>query len=130
MEVVQTVNEMFLQAKALEQSGELEAAADIYNRIITADKLNEAAYDRLMIIYRKLKDAKKEQWTIDAGIKAYRHFYKQKRPHSRNKKIKELSQALMKSTGLTDKKGNSVFIPEPIARWQKRKTLLEKKAGK
>ncbi len=121
---------MLLQARSLEQSGNLEEAARLYNGIVIADKLNELAYDRLMIIYRKLRNAKNEIAIIDVAINAYQRFYKQKVLHSRNRKIRELSQAVMKTTGLIDKKGNSLFTPEPIARWQKRKALLEKKAGK
>jgi hypothetical protein len=44
---------------------------------------------------------------------------------SRNRStIKRLSTAISKSAGLADKKGNSTFIPEPIARWTKRKTTV------
>jgi len=40
------------------------------------DPLHTDAYDRLMIIYRKEKDYKKELSVINSGIKVFEKFYK------------------------------------------------------
>jgi hypothetical protein len=96
-----------------------------YEEAIKKNALAEKAYDRLMIIYRKEKNYKKELRIIIAGIKAFETFYRSKK--SRSKKIADISQKLNRSFGFTDKKGNTLYDPEPIARWKKRKEVVEKK---
>ena len=96
-----------------------------FEEAIKKNTLAEKAYDRLMILYRKEKNYKKEFRIITAGIKAFESFYKSKK--SRSKKIADISQKLNRSFGFTDKKGNSLYDPEPIARWKKRKEVVEKK---
>lgn len=96
-----------------------------YEEVIKKNALAEKAYDRLMILYRKEKEYKKELRIINAGIKSFEAFYKSKK--SRSKKIADISNKLNRSFGFTDNKGNSVYDPEPIARWKKRKAVVEKK---
>ena len=48
----------------------------------------------------------------------------------KNSTAAKLSTAFMKSTGLLDKKGNAVYVPQPVARWKKRKLTAEKKLGR
>jgi tetratricopeptide (TPR) repeat protein len=115
----------------LEEADEAEANEDIsiaiknYEEAIEKDPIAEKAYDRLMILYRKEKDYKKELRLINAGIKAFENFYKSRK--SGSKKIAEISKKLNRSFGFTDKKGNAVYDPEPIARWKKRKITVEKR---
>ncbi len=78
-----------------------------------------------MIMYRKLKDYKKELAVIDRGIKAFEDFYGSK--VSKSKKAAEISNKLAKSLGLIDKKGNSTYDPEPIGKWKKRRLVVEKR---
>jgi hypothetical protein len=47
-----------------------------------------------------------------------------------SKKISEISSILNKAFHLVDKKGSSLYAPEPIDRWEKRKGVVEKKMGK
>ena len=113
------------KAREAESEGNLEQAASLYEKIIQERPREEFAFDRLMIIYRKLKRYKDEVKIIDAGIKAFENLYKSK--HSGSRKIAEISSALLKSTGLADKKGNQLYEPEPMGKWKKRKALVEKK---
>src|SRR5436190_1463130 len=122
---VKTVKEIITEAKDAENSEQPEAAIKLYEQALQQDGLNEYAYNRLMIIYRKLKDKKKELQVISNALKAYSKFYKSKKRTT--KSITEISNKLNKSFGLTDKKGNMLYSPEPIATWQKRKELLEKR---
>ena len=115
------------EAKDLERQGEPEKAAAIFEKLITRDPLNEYAYDRLMIIYRKSKNYKKEKAVIAAGIRAFEQFYKNTSKIAATKEIVSLSKALMKATGLADKKGNLLYDKEPLARWKKRKQVVDKK---
>ena len=121
-----SIQQIIAKAKAAETARELDDAAGIYEQLVEQDNLNEYAYERLMIIYRKQQLYKDELRTINAGIKAFENFYHSKLK-GKSKKITELSNALLKSTGLLDKKGNTLYDPEPIGKWKKRKAVVEKK---
>lgn len=118
-----------IKQKLEEASEEEEADSSIaikeYEEVIKADPLAEKTYDRLMILYRKEKYYKKELKLIDSGIKAFEKFYRSKKTGS--KKIADISNKLNKSFGFTDKKGNAVYEPEPIAKWKKRRLTVDKR---
>jgi tetratricopeptide (TPR) repeat protein len=115
------------KAKFFEQQEEPGKAVAAYEKLIKENPLNEYAYDRLMIIYRKGKEYKKEKVIINKAIKAFEQFYKSASRISRSKKVLSLSKAFMKSTGLADNKGKLLYQKEPLARWNKRKMVVEKK---
>lgn len=121
----QAVKDMLVIAREAEHNGNIESAIEEYGKILKSDQLNETAYNRLMILYRKLKAVKKEVNTINTAIKAYEQFYKSR--SSKSKKIIDISGKLNKAVGLLDKKGQSIYEPEPIAGWRKRKVMLEKR---
>ena len=110
----------------LEKQGELDQAARVFEKLVEADPLNEKAYNRLMIIYRKNRDYKKELATIKKGMSAFEHLFKSSSKLPRSRKIKTLSNSLLKSLGLTDKKGNMIDTREPLNRWSKRKLVVER----
>ncbi|HTD94963.1 MAG TPA: hypothetical protein VK644_14155 [Chitinophagaceae bacterium] len=117
-------------AKGLEweKAGETDKAINAYEKIIKKNPLQEQAYERLMIIYRKQKEYRKELAIIKAGIAAFNKFYATAMKPSTDKKVISISRALLKSTGLADKKGNPLFQREPIGKWTKRKQMVEKRA--
>jgi hypothetical protein len=119
-----TKSEIFALAKEKETASEWNEAAALYERLIKMDSLNENAYDRLMIVYRKLKDPKKELEVINSAIAAYENLYT--RNQNVSAKVKQLSKALQKATGLTDKKGSDIYQPQPLQKWNKRKLTVEK----
>lgn len=113
-------------AKKLPATGKpVEAIAD-HLRSIKTDPLNNYAYNRLMIIYRKNKDPKKELAIINKAIRAFESFY-----HSSKKKqakaVHNLSLKLSKTLGLTDKKGKPIYDMEPVRSWKKRREVVMKK---
>jgi tetratricopeptide (TPR) repeat protein len=116
-------------AKEHEREGEFAEATVAYEKLVKKKPLNEAAYNRLMMLYRQLKEYEKELRIIKQAIAAFEDFYKrsQKTP---GKKIATLSTALAKSTGLMDKKGKNVYEPGPLGRWRKRKEVVENKVRK
>lgn len=119
------------KAKEAEADGELEQAAGMYERVINEKSIDDFPYDRLMIIYRKLKQYKDELRIINKAIKLYEDFYKKPvRKSAKQQKLATLSNAFIKSAGLKDKKGNLLYVPEPISRWMKRKAVVEKKLKK
>jgi hypothetical protein len=111
-------------ASQLEAEGRLTEAANIYERLIKTKTLDEQPYSRLMIIYRKLKQPADELRVIKFAIGVFESKYLKK---SRSKKLTELSNALIKSSGLGNGKGKLFVYPEPIGKWYKRKEIVEKK---
>lgn len=125
-----TSGERLVLAKQYEDKGEVENAILIYEKIIRESKLNQNAYDRLMILYRKQKDYKKEIELIGKAVKAFEELYDHSSKKNADKKTIALSKALNKLTGLADRKGRSLYEPEPIGRWKKRKQVAEKRLKK
>ena len=130
MQAVVAISKLLANAKQATDADDYEQAIELYNQVLKADELNEQAYNRLMIIYRKLKLPKQEVAIINAGIKAFEKFYKPTLKSAKSKRVAEISNALLKSTGLADKKGNTLYEPEPINTWRKRKLIAEKKLKK
>ncbi len=97
-----------------------------YEKLTRAFPLKETPYDRLMILYRKAKDYDKELTVVNRAIGAFEKHYGKTEKSSAGK-ISNLSKKISKSMGLVDKKGQPVYDHEPIARWKKRKNLIEKK---
>ena len=128
MAKVLSIKKTIEEATEAEEKEDASLAIKDYESAIEANPLLEKAYDRLMILYRKEKDYKNELRTINTGIKAFESFYKSRK--SGSKKIAEISKKLNRSFGFTDKKGNAVYDPVPIARWKKRKVTVEKRIKK
>jgi tetratricopeptide (TPR) repeat protein len=128
---LQTEGDWITRATDLEKNGELDRAADAWLRVLKAHSLYVPAYDRLMIIYRKQKEYHKELKMINKAISVFKERFEKKKP-AYNKKITALSKALLKATGLGDKKGGSLYQLGELARWNKRKKLLQNRlsAGK
>ena len=111
-----------------EATGNLQQAAKHYEQAIKDERPDEVPFNRLMVIYRKLKQPKDELRVIKQGIKKFEDFYKGQSKPSKAKKLSQLSEAFMKSSGLKDKKGKNLYNPEPIGSWMKRLENLERKA--
>jgi tetratricopeptide (TPR) repeat protein len=124
--------DLITKAEEAENNGQLDEAVKLYREAMKVEPSYELPYDRLMIIYRKQKNYKEELKIINEGIRFFteQHENKQKEMIGANKKIAQLSNALMKSVGLKDKKGKSIYYPEPVPKWQKRKQVAEKKLKK
>ena len=111
---------------------DLKRAATLYEQAIKEKPTDEFSYNRLMIVYRKLKQYKDELRVINKAIKNFKEAHAKKigKGLRKNSTVGKLSAALMKTAGLLDKKGNAVYVPEPIARWEKRKLTVEKRLKK
>ena len=130
MEPAEHFLEYIKQAKEAEEEGEEERAAELYEKAVKQKPLLELPYNRLMVFYRKRKQYAKELKIIDKGLQVYTDQYeKKKQPFKGAGKVAQLSKALLKS--MTVGKGaveNS--YPEPIAKWLKRKEVVEQKIKK
>jgi tetratricopeptide (TPR) repeat protein len=116
------------EAKAAEEDDELLKAAELYELAIKQKPLEEEPYNRLMIIYRKLKNYRDELKVIEKGLNVYVDHFKEKagKIFGNNKKMEQTGKALLKS--LTPKGSKpEIFYPEPVPKWHKRKLTVEKK---
>jgi tetratricopeptide (TPR) repeat protein len=122
-------DDLFRTAKYEEKEGNLDEAAKLYEALIKSYPANEYSYNRLMMIYRRQKDYKNELRIINEGIRIFQELYTPS-AIGKHKNIIKLSRQLNILTGLTDKKGKSVYDAEPIGKWKKRKQVVLKKLGK
>lgn len=132
MQVAQlTYDELLKQGRQAEDERNNADAITNYQKAIQIEPINKFAYNRLMIIYRKEKMYKEELKLIDEAITNIQTAYnKKKTKFKSNSNVFKLSNALMKSTGLTDKKGDLVYEPEPVPTWKKRRQTVLKRLGK
>jgi uncharacterized protein YciI len=71
MQAGKTIKESFAEARQMEQAGKLEQAAAVYQKLLDGDLDNQPAVARLLVIYRKLKEYRKELAVIDTVLAAY-----------------------------------------------------------
>jgi hypothetical protein len=122
---VKHYTELIRNARAAEESGELEKAASFYEDAIRQHPLETVPYSRLMIIYRKLKQDKDELRVIDAGLHRFQDHYDEKPSKllGGHPGAEKLSRALFRK--VSGKEG--AYYPEPIPTWMKRRETVEKK---
>lgn len=128
LHIVRNEKELLDEARQAEEIQDYDTAEKKYVQLIRQDPHNELPYDRLMVIYRKEKRYEDELKLIENGLKNFRDLYKKKEEKflAKHKELRRLSNALIKKAKL----GKEEFNPEPIAKWLKRKSAVEKKLGK
>lgn len=120
------------QATELERAGDLPAAAKIFLQVLGKTPGNYLAYDRLMVIYRKQKESKKELEIIDLAIKDFEESYltRQNNWIAQNKAAAELTRELAISLGVMDNRGLPVASDPVLQKWLKRRDLLVQRMQK
>jgi hypothetical protein len=128
LHVAKSFHELMNEAKEAEAEDSMNAAK-LYERAIKMEPHEQVPYDRLMIIYRKQKMYKEELNLINKGIKTFEEFYEKKTQKllGRHKGAERLSNALAKSLGQKGKNVKEIYLPEPIPKWIKRRSIVEKK---
>jgi len=122
-------NELLREARSQELEGKIKDAIKSYKLLISKDPLQAGAYNRLMILYRKLKEYKSELAIIKQAIAAYEKDIKddQQTWKKANSKSARLSLSLAKSMGLLNDKGLPVYEEPQIMTWRKRMETVKKK---
>ena len=120
------------QAREAELKGDLNPASKLYEESLDKTYPDPFPFERLIIIYRKLKRFKDELRVIKKGIDIFTRENERQLKEKISTKVKKnqlakLSNAFLKTSGLIDKKGKATFYPEPINKWMKRKVLVEQK---
>ncbi|WP_312192018.1 hypothetical protein [Sphingobacterium sp.] len=121
--------ELLKEARSQELEGKTNEAIKSYSLVISKDPLEAKAYNRLMILYRKLKEYKKELAIIKQAIGAYEKDIKDDQLiwKKANTKSAKLSLNLAKSMGLLNDKGLPVYEEPQIMTWRKRMETVQKK---
>jgi tetratricopeptide (TPR) repeat protein len=112
----------YKDGRKLEKEGDAEAAARVYHQVLKHAPQNMQAIQRLIVIYRKLKDVKNELKYIDAAIKLQQQYYTT--GNKADKTTTSISNKLNKLLGHTDSKGKPVHKPEEIRKLELRKERL------
>jgi hypothetical protein len=71
MHVAKHYTEYLKQARTFEEDGEPEKAASLYELAIKQAPFEELPYNRLMIIYRKLKQPREELRVINKALDVF-----------------------------------------------------------
>ena len=111
----------------------MEEPLELYKEQVNNGVFDPLPYNRLMIHYRKEKSFDEELKVIKKAIDVFKKHYTGLQSSALKRKkstIAELSKKISKSTGLTDKKGNAVYLPEPLPQWMKRQATVEQKIKK
>jgi len=124
------LTEWLMIGKEKEQEEDFDEAIDAYTHVTKEHPKKEYAYQRLMLLYRKKREYKKELKVIETALDNFRYVMGDSSAKKKSKNISQLSMRLMKSTGLVDKKDNPVFLPEPLNKWTKRKIAVQKLIAK
>ncbi len=129
---ITSIKDLLEQAQQLEAESRLPEAAAHYSKAISADPLNTFAYNRLMIIFRKQKEYRKELTVINKAIKTYEDSLRQEQQAwlKNNRKMARLSKALAHSLGLIDPKGKPLHEDRMVSSWRKRRELVMGKLKK
>jgi uncharacterized protein YciI len=117
------------EGRQAEQAGQLPHAATAYQRVVDADPANKEAVGRLLLIYRKLKEYRKELAVIDAALNAVaqRDKIAQDKWSAAHPEVAKLGKAVLRSLG---GQSATAYGTDPLVeRLMKRKELVERRLG-
>jgi uncharacterized protein YciI len=123
------VRQMMLRGRELESVDRFQEAAAVYQSLFDRDSSNPDVVDRLLIVYRKLKEYRKELDVIDRTLAAFQERDKtaQQQWLTAHPKAAAAGKAVLRNLG---GRQYSAFGADPIVnRLQKRKEIVEKKLG-
>lgn len=124
-----TFKELMLRGKTEESDDDLSAAVATYEEASKRMPYHREPYGRMMILFRKHGELKKELAVINKAITQFLKFHDRRtdRGKKMSSSVAKISKILSRELGLVDRKGNNMHIPEPIAGWIRRKKFLVKK---
>jgi len=117
----------FDAAMGLEKTGDLAGALKLYQKSATSDPLHVQAWNRQMILYRKLKPKADEAKLIKTAISAYQNASAAQHEEwlKVNKAKVESSRELAITLGLIQPNGKLINEDPILDKWQTRLYLLE-----
>lgn len=114
-------------ARELEEASRLTEAAGLYQELVDTDPTNQQAVSRLLTLYRRLKEPKKELAVIQDALAAYAQKDKatQERWVNAHPQAAKASRAFLRSLGGSS--ASSFGANAQVQRLQKRREIVEKK---
>jgi uncharacterized protein YciI len=129
MKALKNTSRLLSDARQLEEASRLTEAAALYQQVADADPSDQGAVSRLLTIYRRLKEPKKELAVIENALAAYAQRDKtvQEKWISAHPQAAKTGRAFLRSLGGTSV---SAFGSNPVvSQLLKRKAVVEKKLG-
>lgn len=127
MKALKSTSQLLSEARELEYARRLTESAGVYQQLVNADPTNQQAVSRLLTLYRRLKDPKKELAVIETALTAYAQKDKttQEKWLAAHPQAAKTSRAFLRSLGGTDV--SSFGANAQVQRLLKRKDVVEKK---
>ncbi|HEY4111302.1 YciI family protein [Puia sp.] len=129
MKAIKGRGQLLATGKQQEQAGQPEEAALTYQRIVEQDPADPDAVARLLVIYRKMKEYRKELQVIDGALEEYtaRDKVAQAGWLKEHPKAAGAGRAMLRKLGGTTA---SAFGVDPaVARLVKRRELVRRRVG-
>ena len=125
-------NDLIAKARQLEQEEKLEEAAPLYEKVVLQAPLNEGAINRLLIIYRKLKEYRKEMQLLNKAIKAGSSKMQEQQTawSKKHPAAAKASKLLLRTLGGVKTNTAPVYEATTVRTWRKRKENLAKRIKK
>jgi uncharacterized protein YciI len=130
MKAVKNIGRLLEEGRRLEKEGSPEQSAAAYQEVVDQDPVHVEAVGRLLVLYRRLKDYKKELAVIEAALAAHAQRDKvlQAKWLSQHPKAAKAGKDVLRSLGGAKL---SAFGADPeVPRLQKRKEFVERRLGK
>lgn len=127
MKAAKSTTELMSAARELEEASRLTEAAGLYQQLVDTDPTNQQAVSRLLTLYRRLKEPKKELAVIQDALAAYAQKDKatQERWVNAHPQAAKASRAFLRSLGGSS--ASSFGANAQVQRLQKRREIVEKK---
>lgn len=128
-----TSNHLLLaEAKDAESQGDVGRAITLYQQAVKNNPLEEQAWQRQMVLYRKQKDYAGELKVINLALETYiTHTKKTQQEWLRqNKKVAPLFKSLAKSLGLMNSKDVMVNDDPVLDKWRHRQEWVKARLKK
>jgi uncharacterized protein YciI len=126
MEAKKTIGEQMDLASQLEAAGRLADAAAIYQKLFNSDPTGQQVIGRLLVMYRKLKDYRRELSVLNDVIAASQLRQKTKREQwiQANPKAARAGRSMLRQLEKDDDGIMSLGTDPAVERWIKRKNLV------
>lgn len=114
----------------LEKKGEIDTAISVYEENVANGYPATHSYDRLMVIYRKLKDYKNERRIINKAIDIFTSENLRRAEGCKRLKpnmASEIDAAFLSNSRLYDYDGSIIYNPYPLGKWKKRLVQILKR---
>lgn len=120
------------EAKDAESQGDAGRAITLYQQAVKNNPLEEQAWQRQMVLYRKQKDYAGELKVINLALETYiTHTKKTQQEWLRqNKKVAPLFKSLAKSLGLMNSKEVMVNDDPVLDKWRHRQEWVKARLKK